>query len=1027
MFDKGMSIRALAALVSALLVAAGARAGDELTPERREQLETEARKLNDQGLAQYRQGKPKEATALLEKALALRRRLYHTDHPDLAVSLNNLGSVLEARGDYDRAEPLLREALALRRRLFPKDHPDLAQSLTNLGGVLRRRGDLAGAEQHCREALALRRRLYSGDHPDLARSLNNLGSLLEARGDLGGAEPLLRESLAMRRRLFPQGHPDLATSLNNLGLLLKGRGDLGEAERHYRDALAMLRRLYPKDHPNLASSLNNLGFLLQTRGDLAGAERHLTEAIAMLRRLHPEGHPDLARSLNNLGLVLQSRGDLVGAERHYRDALALRQRFYPTDHPGVANTLNNLGMVLRARGDLVGAEPLVRDALAMYRRLYPKDHPDLARSLNNLGLVLQDRGDLVGAEPLVRDALAMFRRLYPQDHPRLAGSLSNLGVLLRARGDDAGARRCCAEALAMQQRFLFKEIGLLPEADALNLAASLPHTRDGFLSFTRGEADAAPTYDLVWQGRSAVTRLAEQRHRDLLAHNSPEFRKLGEELLRARRHLAHLLLAPVRDAAKHAQEVRALTEAKENLEKELARKLNLELLAAHAAPPPPRRLAAALPVDAVFLDFYRYTHYEYDAAAAAAKRWRRTPHYVVFVLGEGRPAVRVELGETAPLEQAWSQWHTAITRNAPVEHERKAAARLGKLVWHPLREKLPAGVRTLYLALDGALTQAPFAALPGAKPGTVLLEEYAFATVPHGPFLLDRLDQRGRDRLPGSALLVVGDVDYHQPAKTTDRRGAWARLPATRAEMERVADLAEKHARLKARRLTGAGATTAAVLDELPQARYAHLATHGFFADDHFRSAFQVDPEAFHRLTPDRRGGARSPLVLSGLVFAGANRQGADAPEDRGILTAEALVGLRLDKLDLAVLSACNTGLGEVGGGEGVYGLQRAFHIAGCKGVIASLWAVEDESTAALMTLFYTHLWRDKLPPLEALRQAQLHLYRHPQQMKQLARRDFDEVPLPREGAAPPGPRARTAQWAAFTFSGVAAPARAGD
>jgi CHAT domain-containing protein len=112
--------------------------------------------------------------------------------------------------------------------------------------------------------------------------------------------------------------------------------------------------------------------------------------------------------------------------------------------------------------------------------------------------------------------------------------------------------------------------------------------------------------------------------------------------------------------------------------------------------------------------------------------------------------------------------------------------------------------------------------------------------------------------------------------------------------------------------------------------------------------------------------------------------------------------------------------LGEVGGGEGVYGLQRAFHIAGCKDVIASLWDVEDESTAALMTLFYTNLWRDKMNPLEALRQAQLYLYRHPQQVKQLARRDFEEVPLPRENPNATGPRARTAQWAAFTFSGVA-------
>src|SRR5262249_35783106 len=159
---------------------------------------------------------------------------------------------------------------------------------------------------------------------------------------------------------------------------------------------------------------------------------------------------------------------------------------------------------------------------------------------------------------------------------------------------------------------------------------------------------------------------------------------------------------------------------------------------------------------------------------------------------------------------------------------------------------------------------------------------------------------------------------------------------------------------------------TAQLEQDLPRARWAHLATHGFFADPRFRSAFQVDEGQFARLTRWREtAGARSPLVLSGLVLAGANRQGEEAAEDRGMLTAEWVVGLRLGGLELAVLSACDTGLGDtgdVGGGEGVYGLQRAFHLAGCANVVASLWMVDDDATCALMGLFYRHLWVDKMP-----------------------------------------------------------------
>jgi CHAT domain-containing protein len=207
----------------------------------------------------------------------------------------------------------------------------------------------------------------------------------------------------------------------------------------------------------------------------------------------------------------------------------------------------------------------------------------------------------------------------------------------------------------------------------------------------------------------------------------------------------------------------------------------------------------------------------------------------------------------------------------------------------------------------------------------------------------------------------------------------------------------------------------------LPQARIAHLATHGFFADPKFRSALQVDPALFEVRGRERVGaGMLSPLVLSGLVFAGANRP--DAP-GRGLLTGEALVGLDLSGLELAVLSACETGLGEVAGGEGVFGLQKALHLAGCRAVVASLWKVDDDATAALMGLFYRHLWVDNLPPREALRRAQLTLYRHPGLIGTLAARrgaDFTETALPAVAAPAAGPTARTSQWAAFVLSGGA-------
>jgi CHAT domain-containing protein len=184
-----------------------------------------------------------------------------------------------------------------------------------------------------------------------------------------------------------------------------------------------------------------------------------------------------------------------------------------------------------------------------------------------------------------------------------------------------------------------------------------------------------------------------------------------------------------------------------------------------------------------------------------------------------------------------------------------------------------------------------------------------------------------------------------------------------------------------------------------------------------------VDPRLYEQrgFGERRTPGGRSPLVLSGLVLAGANRRGEGAAPDRGIVTAEGLIGLRLEGLELAVLSACETGLGEVAGGEGVFGLQRAFHVAGCKNVVASLWQVDDEVTAALMALFYHGLWQEKLPPVEALRRAQLTLYRRPERIPPLARErgpDFDRLAR-RPAEARAGARSPARLWAGFVLSGA--------
>ena len=168
---------------------------------------------------------------------------------------------------------------------------------------------------------------------------------------------------------------------------------------------------------------------------------------------------------------------------------------------------------------------------------------------------------------------------------------------------------------------------------------------------------------------------------------------------------------------------------------------------------------------------------------------------------------------------------------------------------------------------------------------------------------------------------------------------------------------------------------------EAPRHRFLHLATHGYFAPEQLRSALgPADAKDKARPGSDLLGGAGvagyHPGLLSGIALAGANRRPTPIGQDDGILTALEVAELDLSGVELAVLSACETGLGEVAGGEGLLGLQRAFQVAGAQAVVASLWKVRDEATRALMARFYENLWRKNQPPAAALREAQLSMLR---------------------------------------------------
>jgi len=294
------------------------------------------------------------------------------------------------------------------------------------------------------------------------------------------------------------------------------------------------------------------------------------------------------------------------------------------------------------------------------------------------------------------------------------------------------------------------------------------------------------------------------------------------------------------------------------------------------------------------------------------------------------------------------------------------------------------------------------------------------------------------NREAAKGLMTIGDVDYDQregegavPVKATKswrrdrsvlassiRGGAsWTRLPETAGEIARIDRLFRNVFSAPDEAVAsydGSGASELVFRKEAGNYYHLHIATHGFFAAPEVKSAHSVENRAAAS-TRSRIGGEQraalsgyDPNLLSGLVFSGANLTPDLENSDDGILTSREISFLSLEGVDLVTLSACETGLGDVAGGEGLLGIQRAFQVSGARSTIASLWTVDDRATRMLMERFYLNYWEKKMSKLDAMREAQLEIFRDPDSVRAL---DFeDEAELPTH--------THPYYWAAFQLSG---------
>ena len=637
----------------------------------------------------------------------------------------------------------------------------------------------------------------------------------------------------------------------------------------------------------------------------------------------------------------------------------------------------------------------------------------MAQSLNNLAALYRVQGNYSKAEPLYLRSLAISEKVLGKEHPDVATSLNNLALLYWGKGDIARASDFLTRGLAVEEKKLQDIYIWGSEQRKQNYAKTFTGRTDAVVTLALEKSSKNPilaklalTTVLRRKGRvlDAMTDTV-QILRNELADN-PETKKLFDDWLDVQRRLANLVY---RGQGKqkfeiYQKQIKQLQAEKETLEEQVS--VRSAEFRKEITPVELADIQAKIPADAAMVEIVQYQPFNSKGKKDSEQYGK--PRYAAVVLRNTGEPFWVDLGDTATIDKSVANFRRvlafapATTTNSkedrgidvtPIEGKRKIqleelARTLDKQVMAPIRPLL-GDARHLLLSPDGQLNLIPFEALKDEQ-NKYLVEKYAFSYLTTGRDLL-RLETTAKQL---TNPVVFADINYQQQETfiASKSRGSQNKRSTDFANLKFVslAATSEEGEQIKkifpdTNIITGTKATESAI-KQLKTPSILHLATHGFFLpDEEIKPTSPAINQFNNQLNQPQYVNLENPLLRSGLALAGfnnrQNKQSNNNTED-GVLTALEVAGLNLRGTELVVLSACETGVGDVKTGDGVYGLRRALVIAGSQTQLLSLWKVADDGTKDLMVEYYQKIKAGK-GRHEALREVQLEFlnsseYNHP-------------------------------------------------
>ena len=956
--------------------------------------------LSDLNVVYQAQGRLADALRMNDECLAVVERTTGSDHPEYSTLLANAASLYAAVGNYREAVRMGERALetcaeedvdsrvvslnnqtlyysalgqchqALRTgqeavRLSAQlkggtNHPDHAFALYNLATVEEKMGLYADARAHYEQSLDIRRRQdspisYAQTLMAMAAFEALAGNHAQALAQAGQALNVLEQSVG--RRTIEYAH-----ALNSLSLIHSGHGDYAEARRVSAQALALCADILGERHPNYALALSNYATILHHEGNYTDALSLTLRAREIFLETVGTSHPHYALALGNIASILFALEDYERSLAYQQEAADITLRTTGELSPRYVGALANISQCYAHLAQVDSALIISEQVLALREKLYGTEHPDYVSALSALASLHHLAGHQAQAVAMQQDVLARTERLLGTVHPNYCEALQQLCIYESAGGQAPAATRA-TEGSARSGDFISR-----------SFADMNTHSRRLFWQKYRGwfecwvhrfaAQDPSPeqianAYDAALTSKGLL--LSAERAFGTLIQESGD--TCAQQLYE---HWHRVVLEFDRQLSltrnERTADLDSLRQAADALEAQLIERSKefgnfLGYMSIRWTD-----IAALLGEDEAAIEFVAYPDEEGDM------------QYVAYTLRrDGTPRRTALCKESQLLSIDYADLYTtdSLTRH----------------IWAPLAETL-ATTRRIYFAPSGELHNLAIEWLPTAD-GGLLCERVELRRLSSTRELVLNRQLPPYTLLSESRAAVFGGLTYEEGLPT---------LPGSRAEALAVAEALGK-ANCEVQLFTDSLGTAEALTSLSGQhLQLLHLSTHGYYHPSPTSPAdTSSSPEGGRKERAGERERERQrvddlfdprsddePLQCSGLLLASSDASPA-APSgfpdgeraraeegEKGRMGSETLATLDLRGMDLVVLSACRSGLGEVTG-DGVFGLQRAFKKAGARTLMMALWDVSDQVTALFMPQFYENLAHG-LPPYSALRSAQEYL-----------------------------------------------------